>query len=614
MHRWLVIMLIFHCASVMQGQQLLNLDFEKLSAEGTARPWGWQVHVFDPNVTAQCDSVEIWHGQYSLQIQSQGGPPIDTFTYAFFIEPVLLKGNQISVTGYAKGQNFSGTAEIQIMAQGVQADSFGTISSNAVILPTLPDWSQFQIPEMTIPLEAHALFIAIKCAGIGQLWTDGLELWANGQKITSVDVADVFTDHQLDQMQGASHVFDKIHPATAATISRDEMNDLAFLGKAMSDAKIIALGESTHGTSEFFTAKHRLIQYAISELDVRLIILEDNQRVVDRINDFVLQGLDTAENVIRGLFAVWNTEEMLSLIKWIRHYNENHPQQSVEFVGMDAQNPELPLLYLADFLHLKPWQVRDSSTLLLKHMAENWRNAYYLGDSVKRAWFINAQKNYQIMIAHQDQWLADAEFRSDSFAVVQAIQNARLIMQYAEIQNTNVFEGRDKSMAENIRWHLSIRPHDTRCVVWAHDSHIARGDSPKQEDNYFLGKSMGSYLSKWYGDAYYALGLSTYHGTCLGTISYTNFQQIAFPLYTSPRGSFDEGLHQLAERQGASCIFLDFHKLMQQKLSWLTQQRPARYVGFVAEDYGFGGRYSLPHQFDGLLHIDQTTSAQSLRR
>jgi erythromycin esterase-like protein len=56
--------------------------------------------------------------------------------------------------------------------------------------------------------------------------------------------------------------------------------DLAPLKNAAADARIIALGEATHGTSEFFRMKHRVLEFAVMELGVRVFAIEDNQLVV----------------------------------------------------------------------------------------------------------------------------------------------------------------------------------------------------------------------------------------------------------------------------------------------------------------------------------------------
>ena len=122
-------------------------------------------------------------------------------------------------------------------------------------------------------------------------------------------------------MQENAQPFETTQPVVTPKLETVDFNDLKPFGGVIKKARISALGEATHGTSEFFKLKHRLLQYGIHELGVRTFILEDNQLQVERINRYVLWGEGSARSSIRGLFAVWNTQEMLEMIDWIRAYN-----------------------------------------------------------------------------------------------------------------------------------------------------------------------------------------------------------------------------------------------------------------------------------------------------
>ena len=51
----------------------------------------------------------------------------------------------------------------------------------------------------------------------------------------------------------------------ATTEPGGNRDDLAAFGKAVGDARIVSLGEATHGTREFFQLKHRLLEYLVAE-------------------------------------------------------------------------------------------------------------------------------------------------------------------------------------------------------------------------------------------------------------------------------------------------------------------------------------------------------------
>ena len=66
--------------------------------------------------------------------------------------------------------------------------------------------------------------------------------------------------------------------------------DLEPLRAIIGDARIVSLGEATHGTREFFQLKHRLLEYCVSELGFTIFGIEASYPECLRINDYVLHG------------------------------------------------------------------------------------------------------------------------------------------------------------------------------------------------------------------------------------------------------------------------------------------------------------------------------------
>jgi erythromycin esterase len=67
-------------------------------------------------------------------------------------------------------------------------------------------------------------------------------------------------------------------------------NDMQPLKKVVGDARIVALGEATHGTREFFQLKHRMIEFLASQMGFTIFSIEANMPEAYRLNDFVLNG------------------------------------------------------------------------------------------------------------------------------------------------------------------------------------------------------------------------------------------------------------------------------------------------------------------------------------
>lgn len=112
--------------------------------------------------------------------------------------------------------------------------------------------------------------------------------------------------------------------------------DLEPLRAALADRRVVALGEATHGTSEFFRMKHRLVEYLVTELGFRDFAMETNwTHVAPLLNDYI-QGRDVDPEAI--LYWPWATREYMDLLQWMRGYNAVRDSlDRITFHGIDPQ-------------------------------------------------------------------------------------------------------------------------------------------------------------------------------------------------------------------------------------------------------------------------------------
>jgi erythromycin esterase len=118
----------------------------------------------------------------------------------------------------------------------------------------------------------------------------------------------------------------------------------------LQETKIVGLGEATHGTKQFFTMKHRLFQFLVSELGFRIFAIEYEFSDSIAINMYVLNGEGKAEEVVKNIkFWTWRTQELLDLVKWMREWNIANPSDPVRFYGFDIQTHESPIRELKKY-------------------------------------------------------------------------------------------------------------------------------------------------------------------------------------------------------------------------------------------------------------------------
>ena len=107
------------------------------------------------------------------------------------------------------------------------------------------------------------------------------------------------------------------------------------------DARIVGLGESTHGTREIFQMKHRLFEFLVGgKWASPSSASRPSYPDCIAINDYVLRGEGDPVVALNGQgFWTWDTEEVLGLIKWMRAYNEDPSHEAkLFFYGYDMQN------------------------------------------------------------------------------------------------------------------------------------------------------------------------------------------------------------------------------------------------------------------------------------
>lgn len=127
--------------------------------------------------------------------------------------------------------------------------------------------------------------------------------------------------------------------------------DLQPLKSLIGDARIVSLGEPTHGTREAFQFKHRMMEFLASEMDFTIFSIEASMPESYELNPWVLgetgEGTDDeAARLVGGMyFWTWNTEEVLAMVKWMRQFNAAQKgagsAKRVQFTGFDMQTPDV---------------------------------------------------------------------------------------------------------------------------------------------------------------------------------------------------------------------------------------------------------------------------------
>jgi len=307
----------------------------------------------------------------------------------------------------------------------------------------------------------------------------------------------------------ADHVID-----LRGTTPDGSHEDLAALREHLADARVVGLGEATHGTREFFELKSRIVRYLVTELDVRAVALEANFSEAMALHDYVVHGDgDPVEALDAVYFWTWSVDSVRSLLTWLREFNEGRPlDDRVRFYGVDAQYTAGPVDALLDFFETVDPAFLDGVRTDLRAAHDDGSPPHRDDD---RAAIVAAADRVAAQVRTRlDERDAAYRRKTDRATVDHARQHARALAQAADYRrhfpddpddpaDHEYARVRDGAMADNVDWILD-RPGVDCVPVWAHGDHLARTTRTGDVD----APSTGSFLADRYGSDYYAVGFA----------------------------------------------------------------------------------------------------------
>jgi erythromycin esterase len=377
--------------------------------------------------------------------------------------------------------------------------------------------------------------------------------------------------------------------------------DLRPLAAIVGKARIVALGEATHGSREFFQLKHRVLEYLVSEQGFTVFAIEANWPESLAVDDYVLHGTGDPAEALAGLyFWTWNTEEVLDMIRWMRAYNADPAHaRKVRFLGFDMQTARVAGPAVAAYLEkVDPAYAKEVAGTLA-----GLREAARDPTPASAAELSSAKALLARFDARSDAYVAASSQREWDLARQQAV----IVEQVAELGAGRASDYRDRAMADNVGWILAHEPAGARMVVWAHNGHV----------NYSAGAgytSMGESLRRDFGGDYLNIGFVFNQGAfqAMGRSGQGGMRLSEFSLGPSPEGN----LATAFSRTGVALSLLDLRSrpAAGPVAAWLTSPHPMRETGalFVSEA-DMTAPTVITDRFDAILFVDRTTRARPNR-
>jgi erythromycin esterase len=577
----------FHLSCKRSVIKPLNMDFEQVDNTGK-NPVGWIINRYSLD-KIELDKNVKYKGKYSFRIENSGKNEFKTSSnQAYRIIKNIHPKNNISISGFIKTEdNSSDSTGLSFWYSAFSIDTLVTLKDKRLLGTN--DWQEFSI---TVPVKEDPdyCFVGISQIGKGKIWIDNIEIKIDGKKFLNTPLDFKVTNKELKWL--------KNHYTKLETYKAGEsFEDLQPLKAMIGGARVVGLGENTHGSREVFMMKHRLVEFLATEMGFNIFAIEANMPEAYKLNDYILTNYYVPNDsipkaLLRGMyFWTWNTQEVLDMIKWMRQFNTTRTSK-LQFTGFDMQYYMGALQNIANYskadldLKLKI----DTISFLFEQLKQKG------GEAIESKNEISVIKNrcYQIQ-AYLIKNKCKITQSSDSTNYKWLIQNASLLIQCLELaekgNSGSMF--RDECMAKNVKWILENNP-NSKIILWAHNGHITK-HRPQ----------MGYCLDQEFGVEYYNIGFASntgkYTAVNSGKLNSNNILEPGKP------GSFEYQFHNT----GTPLFYFDFSKVNDGEPEglWLKSKLDYRSIGAVAFEDQFYPT-DLNKHFNAIIYIDSTSATK----
>jgi erythromycin esterase-like protein len=393
--------------------------------------------------------------------------------------------------------------------------------------------------------------------------------------------------------------------------------DFDSLIEAIGEAKLVLMGEASHGTSEFYTTRAELTKRLISEKKFRFISVEGDWPSCYKVNQYI-KGHTNAPESVRDLLKsfdrwptwMWANEEIIPLLDWLKAYNMDKPyNEKVGFYGLDLYSLWESMETIFNYLEKIGSRDIDKAKKVLACFHPHDRNAQDYG--VHAAFFsedcieevvellTTIQKNKQFYTDDEEEQL---NLEMNAMVTVHAEEFYRAMVQGGP-DSWNI---RDRHMTDCLIKVMAYHGQSGKGIVWEHNTHIgdARATSMAADGEVNVGQLVREHFNE---KNVFIIGFGSYQGTVIASKAWGDpFKVIDVPPAVTE--SWESLFHQAQPTD--QYIVLNNEELPFQLI------KGHRAIGVVYEPrYEQFGNYvptNLARRYNAFIFHDQTSALHPL--
>src|SRR5256714_4878240 len=401
-----------------------------------------------------------------------------------------------------------------------------------------------------------------------------------------------------------------------------DFDDPAFgrMFDRFADARVVLLGEASHGTSEFYRARAAITRRLIEQHGFSIVAVEADWPDAAAVDRYVRHKapLREAERAFRRFPTwMWRNTDVDAFVRWLRGHNQPLPDSNrVGFYGLalynlsasigavlnylDKTDPEAAKVARERYGCLTPWQHEPQS----------------YGRMAITSGYAKCEAPVVDML--HDLLQKELDYRAhDSEGFLDAVESARLVrdaeayyraMYFGSAESWNL---RDRHMFETLDHLLEFKGAGAKAVVWAHNSHI--GDAAFTEMGLVREEiNIGQLCREKFGAAAMLIGFGTHTGTVAAATDWDGPMETKRVLPSRP-----DSYERIAHDARVPRFLLDLRAGQNDEVRGeLLDARLERFIGVIYRpDTERQSHYSaaqLARQFDAYVWFDETSAVRPL--
>ncbi|MEH7610612.1 erythromycin esterase family protein [Gottfriedia acidiceleris] len=415
------------------------------------------------------------------------------------------------------------------------------------------------------------------------------------QTETVKDSAQPFQNNIVKSIQSQAKPLKTIEPSKP-------FDDLKPLKNMIGSAQYVGLGENTHGSSEIFTMKFRLVKYLVTEMGFTNFGMEEDWGNGLKLNEYIQTGKGNPREFLKLLYP---TDEIIAMIEWMKDYNADPSnKKKIQFIGLDLKTMDQSVFNkVIDY-------VKQHRPDILAEVEENYKElSTYTGSlqeymqlapEIKEKFKANAEKVVQLLNDENEQ----AKIETVSSELIWVKETANVIEEFTTMLLPNDYSSmvklHDQYLADHAMWAQEYLGGKT--MVWAHNIHIAKGII----DEKFYPNVAGQFLKERLDNNYVSIGSTTTEGkfTLYSEYNPSTGGKIATDTIPQNVNSFNYILGKVPYNM----FLLDNRHLNGQAKKWVREKRPLLSIGGqLIQNCSLYNDTSLLEQFDIIFHIRKTS-------